>query len=102
MAKTASNQHGICLKIMHVQRIPKVSIFMAVTTKIVPEKAQKWQDFGQNGAIMAGPWHGRHFFYQCLWLTKFSAKFGHSRGGRGSQFYHSFTVYVKEASPFDG
>ena len=42
MAKTASNQLGICLRIMHVQRMPKVSIFMAVTTKIVPEKAQKW------------------------------------------------------------
>ena len=35
---------------MHVQRIPKVSIFMALTTKIVTEKAKKWQDFGQNRA----------------------------------------------------
>ena len=42
MAKTAWNQLGICLRIMHVRRMPKVSIFMAVTTKIVPEKAQKW------------------------------------------------------------
>ena len=42
MAKTASNQLGICLRIMHVRRMPKVSIFMAVTTKIVTEKAQKW------------------------------------------------------------
>ena len=33
MAKTASNQLGICLRITHVLRIPKVSIFMAVTTK---------------------------------------------------------------------
>ena len=32
MAKTASNQLGICLRIMHVRRIPKVSIYMAVTT----------------------------------------------------------------------
>ena len=62
MAKTASNQLGICLRIMHVRRMPKVSIFMAMTTKIVPEKAQKWQDFGQNGAIMAGSWHGRDLF----------------------------------------
>ena len=62
MAETASNQLALCLRIMHVRRMPKVSIFMAVTTKIVPEKPQKWQDFGQNGAIMAGPWHGRHFF----------------------------------------
>ena len=32
MAKTASNQLGICLRIMHVRRIPKVSMYMAVTT----------------------------------------------------------------------
>ena len=30
MAKTASNQLGICLRIMHVRRIAKVSIFMAL------------------------------------------------------------------------
>ena len=29
MAKTASNQLGICLRIMHVRSVPKVSIFMA-------------------------------------------------------------------------
>ena len=62
MARTASNQRGICPQNMHVRRIPKVSIFMAVTTKIVAEKAQKWQDFGQNHATMAGSWHGRYFF----------------------------------------
>ena len=39
-AKTASNQLCICLRIMHVRRIPKVSIFMAMTTKIVTEKAK--------------------------------------------------------------
>ena len=39
MSKTASNQLRICLRIMHVPRIPKVSIFMAVTTKKVTEKA---------------------------------------------------------------
>ena len=53
MAKTASNQLGICLRIMHVQRIPKVSIFMAVTTKIVPEKAQKWPKMARFWA----KWH---------------------------------------------
>ena len=92
MAKTASNQLGICLRIMHVQRIPKVSISMAVTTKKVPEKAQKWQDIGQNGAIMAGPWHGRYFFYQCLWVTKFCAKFGCSRIPRTARAPNSFII----------
>ena len=53
MAKTASNQLGICLRIMHVRPVPKVSIFMAVTTKKVTEEAKKWQDFVQNQAIMA-------------------------------------------------
>ena len=74
MAKTASNQLGICLRIMHVQRSPKVSIFMAVTTKIVPEKAQKWPKMARfwpkwryNGRVMAR----EVFFYQCLWVTKF-------------------------------
>ena len=62
IAKTASDQLCICLRIMHVRRMPKVSIFMAVTTKKVTEKAQKWQDFGQNGAIMAGSGHGRDIF----------------------------------------
>ena len=41
MAKTASNQLGICLRIMHVRPVPKVRLFMAVTTKKVTEKAQK-------------------------------------------------------------
>ena len=60
MAKTASNQLGICLRIMHVQRIPKVSIFMAVTTKITTEKAKKWPKMARfwpklryNGRVMA-------------------------------------------------
>ena len=47
---------------MHVRPVPKVSIFMAVTTKKVTEKAQKWQDFGQKRAEMAGSWHGIYFF----------------------------------------
>ena len=61
------------LRIMHVWRIPKVSIFMAVTTKIVPEKAQKWQKMARfwpkwryNGMVMAR----EVFLYQCLWVTK--------------------------------
>ena len=50
MAVTASNQLRICLRIMLVQRIPKVSMFMAVTTKIVTEKAKK---MAKNGKVLA-------------------------------------------------
>ena len=39
MAKTASNKLRICLRIMHVRRMRKVSTFMAMTTKIVAKKA---------------------------------------------------------------
>ena len=53
MAKTASNQLGICLRIMHVRRIPKVSIFIALTTRIVTEKAEKWPKMAKNGKILA-------------------------------------------------
>ena len=60
MAKTASNQLGICLRIMHVRPGPKVSIFMAVTAKKVTEKAQKqakmarfWPKTRYNGRAMA-------------------------------------------------
>ena len=62
MVETALNQLHMCARIMHVRRIPKVSIIMAVTTKLVTEKAKKWQDFGQNRAVMAGSWHGRYLF----------------------------------------
>ena len=95
MAKTASNQLGICLRIMHVQRMPKVSIFMAVTTKIVPEKAQKWPKMARfgtkwrfNGRVMA--WEAS--FYQCLWVTKLCAKFGCSRTPRTASAHNSFIV----------
>ena len=95
MAKTASNQLGICLRIMHVRRIPKVSIFMAVTTKIVPEKAQKWPKMARfwpkwryNGRVMAR----EVSFYQCLWVTKFWAKFGCSRTPRTASVHNSFIV----------
>ena len=95
MAKTASNQLGICLRIMHVQRIPKVSIFMAVTTKIVPEKAQKWPKMARfwpkwryNGRVMAR----EVFFHQCLWVTKFCAKFGRSRIPRTARAPNSFII----------
>ena len=50
---------------MHVRRIPKVSIFMAVPTKIVIEKTKKWpkieEKIGQNLALIAGSLHGRCF-----------------------------------------
>ena len=45
---------------MHVRPVPKVSIFMAVTTKKVTEKAQKWAKMARfwpktryNGRVMA-------------------------------------------------
>ena len=60
MAKTASNQLGICQQKMHVRPVPKVSIFMVVTAKKVTEKAQKqakmarfWPKTRQNGRVMA-------------------------------------------------
>ena len=80
---------------MHVWRIPKVSIFMAVTIKIVPEKAQKWPKMARfwpkwryNGRVMA--WEV--FLYQCLWVTKFCAKFGCSRTPRTASVPNSFIV----------
>ena len=95
MANTASNQLCICLRIMHVRRMPKVSIFMAVTTKIVPEKAQKWPKMARfwpkwryNGRVMAR----EVSFYQCLWVTKFWAKFGCSRTPRTASAHNSFIV----------
>ena len=95
MAKTASNQLGICLRIMHVQRIPKVSMYMAVTTKIVPKKAQKWPKMAifwpkwrYNGRVMAQ----EVSFYQCLWVTKLCAKFGCSRTPRTASIPKSFIV----------
>ena len=95
MAKTASNQLGICLRIMHVQRIPKVSIFMAVTIKIVPEKAQKWPKMARfwpkwryNGRVMAR----EVSFYQCLWVTKLCAKFGCSQTPKTASAHKSFIV----------
>ena len=93
MAKAASNQLGICLRIMHVRPVPKVSIFMAVTTKIVSEKAQKWPKMARfwpklryNGRVMAR----EVFFSQCLWVTKFCAKFGCSRTPRMARAPNSF------------
>ena len=95
MAKTASNQLGICLRIMHVRPVPKVSIFMAVTTKKVMEKAQKWAKMARfwpktrhNGRVMAR----KIFFHQCLWVTKFCAKFGRSRIPRRASNPNSFIV----------
>ena len=105
MAKTASNQLGICLRIMHVRRIPKVSMYMAVTTKIVPKKAQKWPKMARfwpkwryNGRVMAR----EVSFYQCLWVTKSYAKFGCSRTPRTASVHNSFIVLRcmwKESAP---
>ena len=74
MAETASNQLHTCLRIMNVRRIPKMSIFMNVTTKGVKEKAQKLPK--KEGKIWS--WH-RRFFYQYLWVTKLCIKFDRSR-----------------------
>ena len=95
MAKTASNQLGICPWKMHVRPIPKVSIFMAVTTKKVMEKAQKWAKMARfwpktrhNGRVMAR----KIFFHQCLWVTKFCAKFGRSWIPRTARVHNSFII----------
>ena len=94
-AKTASNQLGICPWKMHVRPIPKVSIFMAVTAKKVTEKAQKWAKMARfwpktrlNGRVMAR----EIFFHQCLWVTKFCAKFGRSRIPRTARMHNSLIV----------
>ena len=91
---------------MHVQLVPKVSIFMAVTTKKVMEKAQKWAKMARfwpktrhNGRVMAR----KIFFHQCLWGTKFFAKFGHSRIPRTASAHKSFVILRcmwKEPAPF--
>ena len=80
---------------MHVRPVPKVSIFMALTTKIVTEKAKKWPKMARfwpksryNGRVMAR----EVFFYQCLWVTKFCAKFGCSRTPRTASVPNSFIV----------
>ena len=106
MAETASNQLGICLRIMHVQPVPKVSIFMAVTTKKVTEKAQKWAKMARywpktryNGRVMAR----EMFFHECQWVTKFFAKFGRSRTPRTARMHNSLIVLRcmwKEPAPF--
>ena len=52
---------------------------------------------------MAWSWHGRYFFYQCLWVTKFCAKFGCSRTPRTASIHKSFIVLRcmwKEPAPF--
>ena len=48
--------------------------------------ARFWPKSRYNGRVMA--WEVS--FYQCVWVTKFWAKFGQ----------HCFMVYVKGASPF--
>ena len=80
---------------MHVQPVPKVSIFMAVTTKKVAEKAQKWAKMARfwpksryNGRVMAR----EGFFYQYLWVLKFFAEFGCSRTPKTASVHNSFIV----------
>ena len=58
-----------------MRRMPKVSIFMAVTTKIVTEKAQKlpkmarfWPKSRYNGRVMAR----EVFLYHWLWAKSFA------------------------------
>ena len=107
MAKTASNQLGICLRIMHVRPVPKVSIFMAVTTKKVTKKAQKWAKMARfwpktryNGRVMAR----EIFFHQCLWVTKFCAKFGRSQIPRTARMHNTLIVLPcmwKEPAPLE-
>ena len=81
---------------MHVRPMRKVSIFMAVTAKKVTEKAQKqakmarfWPKTRYNGRVMAR----ETFFYQCLWVTKFCAKFGRSRIPRTTTAHNYFIVF---------
>ena len=64
MAKNTSNQLGICPWKMHVRPMPKLSIFIAVTTKKRRKRLKKQAKMARSWpkrAIMAGPWHGRHF-----------------------------------------
>ena len=95
IAQTASDQLGICPWKMRVRLMPKASIFMAVTTKQVTEKAQKWAKMARfwpktrlNGRVMAR----EIFFHQCLWVTKFCAKFGRSRTPRTARMHNSLIV----------
>ena len=80
---------------MHVQPVPKVSTFMALTTKTVTEKAKKWPKMAifwpksrYNGRVMA---RGVSF-YQCIWGIKFWAKFGCSWTPRTASVHNSFIV----------
>ena len=100
MAKTASNQLGICLRIKHVRRIPKVSIFMAVITKKWRKRLKKiWAKMRYIGRVIA--W--KVYFYQCLWVTKLCAKFGRSWIPGTANTHKSFIVLRcmwKEPAPF--
>ena len=70
MAETTSNQLPICLRIRHVRRTPKGSIFMAVITEKVSGQKMRY-----NGRVMARD----VYFYQCLWVTKLCAESGTPR-----------------------
>ena len=94
MAKNTSNQLGICPWKMHVRPMPKLSIFIAVTTKKRRKKTKK--KTGKNGKILAKSAQDHHgtgdIFYQCLWLTKFCGKFGRSWIPRTARAPNSFIV----------
>ena len=61
--------------------------------------ARFWPKTRHNGRVMAR----KIFFHQCLWVTKFCAKFGHSRIPRTASAHKSFIILRcmwKEPAPF--
>ena len=61
--------------------------------------ARFWPKWRYNGRVMAR----EVSFYQCLWVTKFCAKFGCSRTPRTASVHNSFIVLRcmwKEPAPF--
>ena len=63
--------------------------------------ARFWPKWRYNGRAMAR----ETFFYQCLWVTKFCAKFGRSRIPRTARAPNSFIVLRcmwKEPAPLPG
>ena len=48
-----------------------------------------------SGLVLSGKGYHPWMWYQCLWVTKFCAKFV----CQYPQIFHSFTVYVKGTSP---
>ena len=78
---------------------------MAVTNKKSDRKGSK---MGRNGKILAKnalKWQGHgtgDIFHQCLWVTKYCAKFGRSRIPGAASAHNSFIVLrcmCKEPAP---